>query len=298
MKKGFLFLIFSPAWLLGSYNPSTGSGGGGSGLINNAAQFSIPYYSASGSSNTLSGSSNLSLSGSSLSQLLASTSFKLLNNGAEVDVGLGVFDAACPTGSNRFFSSDSASNRMCMDADTLYFVGPLAGGGGVRTIILAFPSAGIASSYTWNLPIADSTGAILSDGSGNLSVQRVAVIVSSGRFTSQTAAVSSVATYTVGSTDSSFMVSANVLVTASSTHSFNVQVTYTDEGNTSRTVTFNVQQLGGTLVTSITNITGAGPYEGVPLHIRCKASTAITILTSGTFTSVTYNVEGVITQIR
>ena len=59
----------------------------------------------------------------------------------------------------------------------------------------------------------------------------------------------------------------------------------------------NVQQLGGTLVTAITNLTGVGPYEGVPLHIRAKASTAITILTSGTFTSVTYNCEGAIQQI-
>ncbi|HXB11719.1 MAG TPA: hypothetical protein VNZ45_07020, partial [Bacteroidia bacterium] len=118
-----------------------------------------------------------------------------------------------------------------------------------------------------------------------------------GRSTAQTAAVASVATYTVGAADGSFIVSANVLVTTSTTHSFSVQMTYTDEGNTSRTVTFNVQQLGGTLVTSITNVTGASAYEGIPLHIRAKAATVITILTSGTFTSVTYNVEGVITQV-
>jgi hypothetical protein len=118
-----------------------------------------------------------------------------------------------------------------------------------------------------------------------------------GRSTAQTGAVASVAAYTVGAADGSFMVSANVLVTTSTTHSFSVQMTYTDESNTSRTVTFNVQQLGGTLVTAITNVTGASAYEGIPLHIRAKAATAITILTSGTFTSVTYNVEGAITQI-
>lgn len=122
-------------------------------------------------------------------------------------------------------------------------------------------------------------------------------IYGSGRATAQTAANTSVSTYTVGVADGSFIVSCNVLVTTSTAHSFTVTCTYTDEGNTSRTVTFNVQQLGGTLVTSITNITGAGPYEGVPLHIRAKASTAITIKTAGTFTTVTYNVEGVITQI-
>jgi len=50
-------------------------------------------------------------------------------------------------------------------------------------------------------------------------------------------------------------------------------------------------------LTAITNVQGVGAYEGVPLHIRAKASTAITVATTGTFTSVTYNVEGYITQI-
>lgn len=122
-------------------------------------------------------------------------------------------------------------------------------------------------------------------------------IYAAGRLTAKTAAQATVATYTVGVADGSFIISANVLVTTSTTHSFSVQCDYTDEGNTARTVTMNVQQLAGTFVTSITNLTGAGPYEGVPFHIRAKASTAITVKTTGTFTSVTYNVEGVIAQI-
>lgn len=68
---------------------------------------------------------------------------------------------------------------------------------------------------------------------------------------------------------------------------------YTDEGNTARTVTMNFSTLAGVISNAaITNVAGAVPYEGVPLHIRCKASTAITIATTGTFTAVTYNVEG------
>jgi hypothetical protein len=31
-------------------------------------------------------------------------------------------------------------------------------------------------------------------------------------------------------------------------------------------------------LTAITQVTGAGPYESMPLHIRCKASTAIRTL--------------------
>lgn len=125
-------------------------------------------------------------------------------------------------------------------------------------------------------------------------------IYGAGRATAQVAANSSLATYTVGASDGSFMVSGNVLVTTSTTHSFSLECAYTDEGGTSRTVTFNVQQLGGTLVTVITNLTGLGPYEGVPLHIRAKAATAITIRTNagGTYTAVVYNAEGVIQQIQ
>lgn len=125
----------------------------------------------------------------------------------------------------------------------------------------------------------------------------VPVIYGSGRSTAQTAAATSVATYTVGAADGSFEVSANVLVTASTTHSFTVTCVYTDEGNTSRTLTLSFSQLTGTILTAITNVQGAGAYEGVPLHIRCKSGTSITISSTGTFTSVTYNVEGIIKQM-
>lgn len=124
-------------------------------------------------------------------------------------------------------------------------------------------------------------------------------IYGSGRQTAQTAAVVSVAAYTVGATDGSFIVSANVLVTTSTLHTFTVTVSYTDESNSARVLTLTFSQITGTFLTAITNGTGAGAYEGVPLHIRCKAATSITIATAagGTYTTVTYNVEGYITQI-
>lgn len=125
----------------------------------------------------------------------------------------------------------------------------------------------------------------------------IPVITGSGRSTTQTDAVASVATFTVGASDASFMVSANVLVTTSTTHNFTVTCAYTDEGNTVRTLTLSFSSLIGTFLTSITDVTGAGPYEGIPLHIRAKTATAITIATTGTFTTVTYNVEGLIQQV-
>lgn len=117
-----------------------------------------------------------------------------------------------------------------------------------------------------------------------------------GRATGQTAANTSVATYTVGSADATFVVSANVLVTTSSSEAFTVRVTYTDEGNTSRTVKLSFSASDGTLTSAIASANGATPYGGVPMHIRCKASSTITIDTAGVFTGCTYNVEGIIQQ--
>ena len=125
------------------------------------------------------------------------------------------------------------------------------------------------------------------------------VVVAVGRSAAQTGAVASVSTFTVGAADGSFEVSANVNVTTSTAHDITVTCAYTDEGNTARTLTLGFTQLSGSVfITNITNITGAGPYESPVYHIRCKAATAITFATTGTFTTVTYNVEGIIKQVN
>lgn len=116
------------------------------------------------------------------------------------------------------------------------------------------------------------------------------------RLTAQTAAASLTA-YTVGAADGSFIVSSNVNMTTATLCSFSVVCTYTDETNTSRALTLNFSQISGTLVQTLTNALGAGAYEGVPLHIRAKAGTTITIASTGTFTTVTYNIERMISQI-
>lgn len=112
----------------------------------------------------------------------------------------------------------------------------------------------------------------------------------------------SIATYTAPASDGTYQVGANCLVTTSSTHSFSLDCTYTDEGNTARTLVLPVAQLAGTFVTSglITNVTGVGPYETPQMTIRVKASTVITIRTSagGTFTGVVYNARGFIKQVN
>lgn len=119
----------------------------------------------------------------------------------------------------------------------------------------------------------------------------VPAIVASGRSAAQTAAVASIATFTP-SVDSSFDVAFYLLITTSTTFSFTVQVTYTDTGGTSRTAT-----MSSLVGTTYTNAGGTASYEGIPMSLRAKASTAITVLTAGVFTSVVYDVEAQIRQV-
>lgn len=120
---------------------------------------------------------------------------------------------------------------------------------------------------------------------------------STNRSTGQTGAKTLTA-FTVGGADASFIISSNVNITSSTLYSFTVTCTYTDETNTSRTLTLNFSQLSGTFVQTLTNALGAGVYEGVPMHIRCKAGTTITIASVGTFTTLVYNIEQSIIELN
>lgn len=124
--------------------------------------------------------------------------------------------------------------------------------------------------------------------------------VASGRSVAAVAAVASVAAYLVGAADASFEVIMNVLVTTSTTHTFTGVCSYTDEGNTARTVTMPFRLIGDTTaVTSSIASSAAVPYLGVSVFIRAKANTSITLSTQagGTYTTVTYNVEGFIRKM-
>jgi len=119
-----------------------------------------------------------------------------------------------------------------------------------------------------------------------------------GRATGQTAAVSNIVTHTVGASDATYAISGNILVTTSGSESFSLQVDYTDEGNTARTITVPLIRIStGSFLTATLSASGAVPYPAVHVHIRCKASTNIVVKTSGTFTGCTYNVEALIEKI-
>lgn len=124
----------------------------------------------------------------------------------------------------------------------------------------------------------------------------VPAIVAYGRSTAQTAAVPSVTTFTP-SADGSFEVSANLLATTATSYSINVNVSWTTEDNVARST--SLVFTGGTNNSNLLTLTNAnGPYySGQTYHLRAKSGTAITVLTTGTFTTVTYNVEAAIRQI-
>lgn len=150
----------------------------------------------------------------------------------------------------------------------------------------------VVTEFT-SLVTSDSANSVISfpDSSGTVATSFI------GSLTGKTSAQTSIVQTTVGQTNSVFNVSAIIDVTTSTTYSFTCTCAYTDWGGTSRVLTLNFSSLAGVLSTIIVNTGGAGPREGVVQSIKAKAGTAITIASVGTFTSVTYNADGVITQV-
>lgn len=113
----------------------------------------------------------------------------------------------------------------------------------------------------------------------------------------QVNATVTLATYTTPAADGSYEISANLNLTVSTTVTMTVTCSYTDEANVARVLTLPFLLLAGTFVASITTAQGNIPYESIPITIRTKASSVITIATAGVVTAVTYTGEGIIKQV-
>jgi hypothetical protein len=128
----------------------------------------------------------------------------------------------------------------------------------------------------------------------NLAVPFIAAAAS---LTGQTAAVSSVVTYTVAASAGagSFRIGAYLTITAVSTDVIQLQVGYTDETGTARTVTLNSIQSGS----PAGSFSGAGAYVFPTIDIRTSAGSVITVLTNllNNSGSITYNVGATIQQV-
>lgn len=209
------------------------------------------------------------VSASTTSVLAGKTQFGPAFTFPGVNGDIAISRAIAPTTGVIYFGNSAAAHYIYFDATNFNFTDPLA----LAKKISQYNGINTAG---WGVP------AIQAEAGG------IGLV----------AANASLASYTVGAADATIRISANVNVTSSVTHSFSIICTYTDETNTVRSLTLPFVQLGGVaLVGTITNILGAGPYHGVGLTLRVKASTTITISSTGTFTSVTYNARGVIEQL-
>jgi len=137
--------------------------------------------------------------------------------------------------------------------------------------------AGIsAAGTTGNVLISGGTGAPTWATVEQLNAPKV---VATANLTGQTTA-GNVVTYTTGAADSSFQISGYITVTAYTSGSVGLQVTYTDETNTSNTVSFF--PMGSN--TATLSATGKSNFP-VMGQLRVKASTTITVATVGTFSA-------------
>ena len=123
------------------------------------------------------------------------------------------------------------------------------------------------------------------------------LIADKRRTVGATGVVAIVAQTNAPATDTTYWVSVNILYTTATTFSITATVAYTDEGNSSRTQTLMFNSSASSTTTTMGNAQGAIAYGSYPVHIRAKGGTSITLATAGTFTTVTYNVEGVIAQL-
>jgi hypothetical protein len=126
----------------------------------------------------------------------------------------------------------------------------------------------------------------------------VPAIYGSGRITAATASTATVASYTVGASDGTFLVSANINVTTTGTFSLQAKCSYTDETGASRSQNLPVIKADGTIVSTGSITTSVEAWTGMPVRIRAQAGTTITIFTSAARTSGVWNVEGDIIQVK
>lgn len=188
------------------------------------------------------------------------------------------------------FAASSATTFT--NAANLYIAGDVANGTNVT----------LTNSYgLWNVGKTRLDGAVIQNaktttynsvataGEGLVNIRAQANITAQS-------ANATITSYANPAADADYEVSAQMSVTASTTLVTTLTVTYTDVANVARTMILPVVTTTGTYVAAGA-ITGAGAsiWHASVTHIRAKASTTITVLTSaGTFTGVTYSASAVI----
>ena len=113
-----------------------------------------------------------------------------------------------------------------------------------------------------------------------------------GSTTAQTAPNANIAQVTVGASDTTYVVHANVLCTAYTSGNLNINVVYTDILGNVITVPVQGHFTSGYGI----NVSGLGNFEGQSINVHAKGGTTVTVTTSGTFV-MTYNAYAAITYL-
>lgn len=156
---------------------------------------------------------------------------------------------------------------------------------------------GVDANATGNVNLGSTAVATINsnaaDSSGNFDPTNVfAFIQRRYDLTAQTAAAT-VFTHTVpAGTFSNYRLGGYITVTASTASTITLQLTYTDETNTSRTQQFVAMGAASA------NITAIGSYVFPDIQFRAKAGTSIVLSTTATGTSRTYNLGATFERLR
>lgn len=180
-------------------------------------------------------------------------------------------------------------------------VGVVTNGGTARVVRLISPATGASvllapngvDAYAFGTSGATIFGGVTSVGKG------VPAIYAAGSALATTGAIAALCTMTVGASDGQFEVGGTVDITTATTHAFTMACAYTDPGGIARSATLSFTLVaGGALVTVMTAANGTVPYMGISQRIRVKRTTVITVLTTGTLTTVTYDATANIAQYQ
>ena len=253
-----------------------------------AAAGSFTTLSASGTS-TLTG--NVSANAITLGTASGGQIFNTVNAGAN-DVGFGLIN----TGGSSFLGIEGSAGGYWITGTAAYGLSLVSGAG--RNLYLGTNGNYLALTLDTSQN-ATFAGEIVGYKGITTAGLGVPVVVASANISAQSSNAT-ITSYSNPATDADFDVRAQMSVTASTTLITTITCTYTDVANVSRTMVMPIQSLAGTFVAAGA-ISGAGAsiWETPTMHIRAKASTTITLLTSsGTFTAVTYSASGVITKLN
>lgn len=140
-------------------------------------------------------------------------------------------------------------------------------------------------------------GPLTYDNSGNITNNTglVPLNVASADLIGQTTAVSSVATYTPGA-NGTYRIGGYINITAASASTITLKVTYTDENSVSVTqiIPLTLASTGAVSTTAV----AISNNSATDIQIRAKSGSAITVLTTVTGVSRTYDVGGTIEFLR